>query len=206
MSRYESTPSGEPPTPPVDPTPPVYPSPPVDPLPPVDPFDPPGRDLPISQGARLVADRATFETLARSDDVPGQLGAEEMKILIIGVDTPAPELYFLNTKAFQYHYDFASEALEIEQSLGEFNARTYFRDDRSNLAGTVIANDRFEPAAGESGLYALEFWPTDPVRAPHIALAFDLVTEAMPFAAGKIAYHPAGDTQEALFVQDSAAL
>jgi hypothetical protein len=170
------------------------------------PFDPPGRDLPISQGARLVADRATFETLARSDDVPGQLGAEEMKILIIGVDTSAPELYFLNTKAFQYHYDFAGEALQIRQSLGEFNALTYFRDDRSNLAGTIIANDRFEPAAGESGLYALEFWPTDPVRARHIALAFDLVTEAMPFAAGKIAYHPAGDTQEALFVQDDAEL
>ena len=55
-----------------------------------------------------MPDRATFETLARADDVPGQLGAEEMKILIIGVDTDAPELYFLNTKTFQYHYDFAT--------------------------------------------------------------------------------------------------
>lgn len=215
MPRYESTPSGEQPLPPIDPSrpvdppsyadPPGYADPPVDPPveppvdppveppvdPPVDPpFDPPGRDLPISQGARLVPDRATFETLARSDDVPGQLGAEEMKILIIGVDTPAPELYFLNTKAFQYHYDFATEALGIQQGLGEFNSRTYFRDDRSNLAGTIIANDRFEPTPGEAGLYALEFWPTDPVRAPHVALAFDLVTAAMPFAAGKIATTP----------------
>ena len=83
---------------------------------------------------------------------------------------------------------------------------TYFRDDRSNLAGTIIANDRFEPAPGEMGLYALEFWPTDPVRAQHVALAYELVTQAMPFAAGKIAYHPAGDTQEALFAQDEGAL
>jgi hypothetical protein len=231
MSRYEtSTPYGERPAPPIDPpvdpepvdpepvdpdppvddpAPPVDPTtPPVDPQPPVDeqpPFDPPGRDLPIAQGARLVSDRATFETLARSDDVPGQLGAEELKILFIGVDTDAPELYFLNTKAFQFHYDFATQALELGIGLNEFNGVTYFRDDRSNLAGTIIANDRFE-SGGEQGLYALEFWPTDPVRAKHVALAYDLVTTAMAFAADKIAYHPAGDTQEALFAQDESAL
>jgi pyruvate,water dikinase len=188
MSRYGSTPhaeqpppidpSTEPPVPdePIDPEPPVDDpppavdptTPPVDPEPPVaerPPFDPPGVDLPIEHGARLVSDRATFETLARSDDVPGQLGAEEMKFLIIGVDSAAPELYFLNTKTFGYHFDFARDALGIGLSNGQFNAVTYFRDDRSNLAGTIIANDRFEPAPGEQGLYALEFWPTDPVRA-----------------------------------------
>ncbi len=208
MSRDESTPYGEPPAPPLDPPvdPPAVP-PPADP-PPVDeqpPFDPPGRDLPIAQGARLVPDRATFETLARSDDVPGQLEAEEMKILIMGVDTDAPELYFLNTKAFQFHFDFATGALQIAVGRNAFNSVTYFRDDRSNLAGTIIAHDRFE-SDGEQGLYALEFWPTDPVRAKHVALAYDLVTTAMPFAKGQIAYHPAGDTQEALFAQDGGAL
>jgi len=45
------------------------------------------RDLPIEQGARSVPDRATFETLAHRDDVPGQLAAEEVKLLILGVDT-----------------------------------------------------------------------------------------------------------------------
>jgi len=178
--------------------PPVYPEPPVDPT-------PPGRTLPIDLGARLVPDRATFESLARSDDVPGQLGAEEMKILIIAVDTDAPELYFINSKTFQYHYDFATQALEIDMDVREFNRITYFRDDRSNLAGTIIANDRFE-SGGEQGLYALEFWPTDPVSAKHVALAYDLVTRAMPFAARQIAYHPAGDTQEALFARDDSAL
>jgi len=230
MSRYENTPYAETPAPidptvdppppvedpaPIDPEPPVEDpivdptTPPVDPEPPVaeqPPSHPPGRDLPISQGARLAADRATFETLARSDDVPGQLGAEEMKILIIGVDTAAPELYFLNTKKYGFHFHFAAEALEIGLDNGQFNAVTYFRDDRSNLAGTIVANDRFEPTPGDAGLYALEFWPTDPVGARHIALAYELVTKAMPFAAGKIAYHPAGDTQEALHAQDADAL
>jgi pyruvate,water dikinase len=226
-TEYPNTVYGETPAPPIDPQPPVDPepvdpdppvedppppvdptTPPVAPPPPVDkqpPFDPPGRDLPIAQGARRVPDRATFETLSRSDDVPGQLGAEEMKILIVGVDTPAPELYFLNSKQFDYHYDFATQVLEIDMELGAFNAVTYFRDDRSNLAGTIIANDHFESGA-EHGLYALEFWPTDPVRARHVKLAFDLVSAAMPFARGKIAYHPAGDTQEALYARDKDAL
>jgi hypothetical protein len=165
------------------------------------------RQLSIEQGATHIPDRALFETLAHRDDVPGQLGAEECKLLILGVDTPAPQLYFLNTNAFSYHYDFATQALGVRVSLGQFNAITYFRDDRSNIAGTVIANDRFTPAGGgEEGLYALEFWPTDPVRAHHVALAFDLVRAAMPFAAAKLAYHPAGDTQEALFTQDAAEL
>jgi pyruvate,water dikinase len=165
------------------------------------------RELPIEQGATHIPDRATFEILAHRDDVPGQLGAEECKLLILGVDTPTPQLYFLNTNAFSYHYDFATQALGVRMTLGRFNAITYFRDDRSNIAGTVIANDRFTPAGGgEEGLYALEFWPTDPVRAHHVALAFDLVRAAMPFAAAKLAYHPAGDTQEALFAQDAAEL
>ena len=163
--------------------------------------------LPIEIGARSIPDRATFELLARRDDVPGQLGAEECKLLILGVDTASPQLYFLNTKNFQYHWVFATDGLGLEISNRDFNAVTYFRDDRSNLAGTIIANDRYEPpGGGEPGLYALEFWPTDPVRARHVALAFDLVRAAMPFAADTLAYHPAGDTQEALFEQDGPLL
>jgi hypothetical protein len=169
----------------------------------------PPAQLPIEQGARTVPDRATFDTLARRDDVPGQLAAPECKLLILGVDTPAPQLYFLNTNAFQYHWDFATRALGLRISNADFNAVTYFRDDRSNLAGTIIAHDRFEPEAaggGPAGLFALEFWPTDPVRAPHVALAFDLVRAAMPFAGAQLAYHPAGETQEALLDQDEARL
>ena len=68
-----------------------------------------------------------------------------------------------------------------------------------NLAGTIIAHDSFTPAGGgETGVYALEFWPTDPVRTRHVALAYDAIRAAMPFAAPQLAYHPAGDTQEAL--------
>ena len=167
----------------------------------------PSPQLPIENGARTIADRARFELLARRDDVPGQIAAEECKLLILGVDTAAPQLYFINTKTFAYHWDFAKQGLGLQISHRDFNAITYFRDDRSNLAGTIIAHDRYErPGGGDAGVYALEFWPTDPVRARLVALAFDLVREAMPFAAGKLAYHPAGETQEALFAQDAPRL
>ena len=78
-----------------------------------------------------MPDRATFETLARPDDVPGQLGAEEMKFLIIGVDTDAPELYFLNTNGVLVPLRLRDARRSRSASaLGEFNAQTYFRDDR----------------------------------------------------------------------------
>lgn len=169
----------------------------------------PPAQLPIERGARTVPDRATFDTLARRDDVPGQLAAPECKLLILGVDTPSPQLYFINTNTFQYHWVFATDGLGLRISNQDFNAVTYFRDDRSNLAGTIIANDRFEPEDGDdgpAGLYALEFWPTDPVRARHVALAYDLVRAAMPFAGDRLAYHPAGETQEALFEEDAPLL
>ncbi len=160
--------------------------------------------MPISQGASEVPDRATFEVLAARDDVPGALGAREVKFLMLGVDEAQPRLYFANTNTYSYHYDFATGALDVDVSLGEFNAQTYFRDDRRNLAGTVIAHDGFEAPDGGRGLYAMEFWPTDPVKAHHVALAFQAIGEAMPFAGVQLAYHPAGDTQEALYREERA--
>lgn len=114
-------------------------------------------DLPISQGASEVPDRATFEVLAARDDVPGALGVREVKFLMLGVDEAKPRLYFANTNTYSYHYDFATGALGVNAPLGEFNAQTYFRDDRRNLAGTVIAHDGFEAPDGARGLYAMEF-------------------------------------------------
>jgi hypothetical protein len=148
--------------------------------------EPPGRDLPITEGARLIADRATFELLARSRDIPGRRGALEMKFLVTGVATDAPRLYLVNTNAFAFHYDFATEVLGTPLGLGEFVARTYFRDDRCQLAGTIVEED--------DG-FAIEFWPTDRVGEAHAALALRLVTRAMPFASGRLTLRPSHDTR-----------
>jgi phosphoenolpyruvate synthase/pyruvate phosphate dikinase len=44
-------------------------------------------EIPIADGATVVADRGVFETLSHRDDVPGALGVREVKYLVAGVDT-----------------------------------------------------------------------------------------------------------------------
>lgn len=165
----------------------------------------PPRSVPVELGATEIASRTEFERLARRDDVPGALGLREVKFLMTGVDTPSPNLYFMNTRSIVFHYDFAVRVLGLELPVAQFNALTYFRDDRSNLAGTILAHDRVE-GDQQAAVYALEFWPTDPVRAHLVALAFHAVSAAMPFASSHIAFHPAGETQESLFRADEAEL
>ena len=155
-------------------------------------------------GSQVIPDRARFEALSRRDNVPGAIGVREVKILITGVDGPDPQVHFIDTNRHQYHYDFARQALQMNVTLQQFNAQTYFTQSRKNIAGTIIAHDRYQPAGtAEPGIYTLEFWPTDPLRVAHVALAYRLVRAGMPFAgAGKLWYHPASDTQERLYREE----
>ena len=162
----------------------------------------PVETIPIEEGAVAVPDRGVFEVLSHRDDVPGALGVREVKYLVAGVDSGAPQVFFLNTNKHRFHYGFAREVLNVPLSLSEFNSVTYFVDDRRFLAGTILAHDAFERPGGPTGLYALEFWPTDPVRVNHAALSFKLVDAAMPFAGERLAYHPSGAPQEELFAAE----
>ncbi|MGE0710813.1 MAG: PEP/pyruvate-binding domain-containing protein [Planctomycetota bacterium] len=146
-----------------------------------------------------VPDRAAFERLSRRDNVPGAMGVREVKFLVAGVDTPNPTLYFVNTKRFQYHYDFATGALGVQLTLAQFNGQTYFTDHRRFMAGTLIAHDSYEHPVTGKGIYTLEFWPTDPVKAEHVATAYHLALAGMPFAAARLYYHPLGETHEQIY-------
>lgn len=150
-----------------------------------------------------------FAALAKRDDVPGAAQVLAVKFLIVGVDTAKPQLWLMDSKEYAYHYDFATRGLGKPVDLATFNAQTYFTDNRKNLAGTLVAHDSFvkEGASRDApkGAYALEFWPTDPVKASHVAKAFKLIDKALPFAKGRVAYHPAGDTQEQLATREAAA-
>lgn len=163
-----------------------------------------GTDLPISQGARQVESREVFEQLARRDDVPGAMGVLEMKFLMTGVDSDSPEIYFMNTNNFSYHYVFARDVLGLPLSNAAFNQQTYFIDNRKFLAGTIIAHDSFTDEAGEQGVYALEFWPTDPVKVGLVEKAYLAVRQGMTFAPDKVAYHPAGETHQDLYKMEQA--
>ncbi|MEM9557198.1 MAG: PEP/pyruvate-binding domain-containing protein [Acidobacteriota bacterium] len=157
-----------------------------------------GGRLPPDSGAMEIPDRETFERLARRDDVPGAFGVREVKFLVTRVDTETPTIYFMNTNRFQYHFVFATEALGYPLTNQQFNQQTYFTEGRTFLAGTILAHDQFQQLSGTQGLYALEFWPTDPVSVRFVDMAYRLIRTNMSFARDAVAYHPAGVTHEAL--------
>ncbi|MCP4700692.1 MAG: hypothetical protein GY862_28135 [Gammaproteobacteria bacterium] len=99
----------------------------------------------------------------------------------------------------QYHFVFATEILDVQLTNPQFNQVTYFTDNRKFLAGTILVHDRFTRPSGEQGLYALEFWPTDPVKVQFVNMAYQAIQAAMPFAADLLVYHPAGETHQDLY-------
>jgi len=152
-------------------------------------------------GAKKVETREEFEALSRRNDVPGAMGAREVKFLITDVDTENPVMHFINTTNHEYHYYFYRDALgHSTVSNRTFNSMTYFTDtNRKNLAGSIIAHDSYQPETGEAGIYTIQFWPTDPVKFDFVKIAWDLVLENMTFATEKIAYYTAGETQRELY-------
>lgn len=149
-------------------------------------------------GTLWIEDRADFEFFADRNNFPGAMQVLEVKFLIANVDTPNPQLYFMNTANHPYHYYFARDCLGWTMSLYTFNRETYFSDERKNLAGSLIAHDHYEPNESTRGIYAMEFWPTDPVSFQFVQMAYNLIATHMPFAGDKLYYHAAGETQEAL--------
>ncbi|MDQ7091060.1 MAG: PEP/pyruvate-binding domain-containing protein [Methylococcales bacterium] len=151
-----------------------------------------------NKAALFLTDRTAFENLATTSNVSGVLGVRELKFIITDIDTDHPVLFFINSEINPLHYDFLRNVLNHYQPFGyntgntQFIAETYFKDDRHHLAGSVVAYDHYT----ETGLYALEFWPTDPVSAPLIEKAYQTITAAMPFLTTPLAYHPVGNTHE----------
>lgn len=159
-----------------------------------------------ADGARRAPTLEAFTALSVREDVPGAPRVRAVKFLMTGVDGARPKLFLVQSNRYFYHHDFATEALGMGLSLEDFNARTYFRDQRENLAGTLLYHESYVARDGQVGLVAIEFWPTDPVHARHVTLAFRALRAALPFARGRIAYHPAGSTQEALYAEEAGAL
>ena len=162
-------------------------------------FTPPSTD-----GSILLADPITYEKLAHRDNFPGAPGVREVKFLITGADTASPALYFLNTNLHQYHYYFAQAVLGYTSDLTTFNNQTYFTDARKHIAGSLVFYPHHTKGAGPTGLYAMEFWPSDGLKHRHVRAAYDLVSLSLPWMDRRLAYHPASITQEQLLKSEAA--
>lgn len=150
-----------------------------------------------------INSRSEFEAFSARDDVPGALGLRELKFVIVNVHTDTPKVYFMDSEVYKLHYWFVQNYLGIDLSVNEFNRLTYFTEQRQFLVGSILAYDNYIQPDGTPGLYALEFWPTDPVSVNFVAKSYRILHEAMPFAAELISYHPSGDVQEARFVTEA---
>ena len=179
--------------------------PPVEP-PPVEPppVEPPPSDLDPADGAHTLTAEA-FATYATAVDTPGMGRVAEVKLLIEGVRSGNPTISFMNTHRWAYHYDFARAVRGVRLSLAGFNATTYFTDARDFIAASLVYYDHVvEPAGGPPGLYALEFWPGDPVAGEAVVLTWRLLQVAVPGA--RLAYHPASGAHEERLARDRAVI
>ena len=168
-----------------------------------DPLDPTDA-WPQEEGSYFLFDRNAFEAFSERSNFPGAVHAREIKFLITDVNTESPQFYFMNTRNFPFHYYFASESLNSPLNLNQFNAATYFNDNRSFIAGSLVAHDSYESDDHSLGIYTLEFWPTDNLRFAHVSLSYELLIRAMPFAEGRIFYHAPSESQRELYEQEIA--
>lgn len=159
---------------------------------PFNPATPPA----ATDAAIIMTGPGRYEELAHRDNFPGATDLREVKFLITGADTAAPALYFLNTNVHQYHYYFAQDILGYPDDLTTFNNQTYFTDARRQIAGSLIFYPHYTRDGSPPGLYAIEFWPSDGIGFPHVRMACSLVSRALPWMDRRLAYHPAGLTQE----------
>ena len=145
-----------------------------------------------------VPNRATFDALAERQPQSFAQGSAELKFLVSERDGE-PVVWFFNSRRWKSHYTFARSVLRLVDDLDSFRRGAYFTDARRFIAGEIVAHDAWRGPGGQRGVYTLSFWPADTIDAKHVALAYRLVSERMPFA--QIRYHPSGVTQQRLYAE-----
>lgn len=144
----------------------------------------PGMELAIQDGTLMVPDRETFELLSyQGDDVmrDGYLaGLEFVKFTIVETDGPNPALYFMNTENHRAHPFFAQE----------FGLPGGRRPGSGTMRGDIVYNPDGVAPDGAMGTYRFAFQPNDAFSYEDIALAFEMLTNGMPFLSGNLLYEP----------------
>lgn len=158
--------------------------------------------LSIDSGSTFLKDRNAFDFFTSDDETDTSVTLSEVKFLVTDIQTDNPQIFFINSNAFEYHWKFYNEALGWNLSLLDFNTRTYTDFNRKLIAGGIVAHDRYSGEDYPDGIYTIEFWPGDPLHYDEVQMTFDLVTSAMLFAEGRLVYHPAGETQVAICLQE----
>ena len=145
-----------------------------------------------------------FNSLAyETTSEQGRLSA--VKFYLRHIDT-APEVYFINTTKHQLHYTFVRDVLGFSGYRIDYDMETYFADDRTAMAGTLVYYpDVTAPSSAFGGdvtaPMALTFFPSDSLTPEHAAIALRLLEErtglvSLHGADARMAYVPAGTAHE----------
>jgi hypothetical protein len=142
----------------------------------------PAKGLQANDGAVIIPDRATFETMSyQGNDVARDAylaGQEVMKFWIVGGNTDRPAVYFMNTNTWKAHPMFGS-------SIGLPGGRA-----QGTMRGDVV----WDPAAigpdGTAGVYRFAFQENDALPFADVSLAFELLSANMPFLTNNLMYYP----------------
>ena len=125
-----------------------------------------------------------------------EMGASYLvKFVIAGFDSDSPQVHFMNSMKFYYHYDFAQMVLDDTRSLSTFNQETYFSDEKNTVAGTVAYY------ASVDSMIAMTFFPTDYITPRQVARVYKLVQDGLLFlnssgSKNRLFYMPAGSSAE----------
>lgn len=152
---------------------------------------------------RVLPKRAHYNALAHRNAAAGALAPWHVKFLVVSPRGKRPRLYFLNSREYPSHYRFVRFGLGEVWDLGDFRKKAYFTDARKWLCGSVVAYDHWTHGK-QRGLFAIEYWPADAVGAAQVARCYALLREALPFAKGRLRYHPSGASQVRRFGQEQA--
>jgi len=128
------------------------------------------------------------------------------KFLIDRRDTAQPVVRFINgnfteggavPESARFHYMFALAVLGIGESLEEFNAVTYFTNDKRYVAG--VLHSYFLDGATDP-VYGLQFYPQDVISKGAIVEALRVVKEQIKIIGARFAFVPTGLQQTTAIV------
>jgi hypothetical protein len=136
-----------------------------------------------------------FDTLASLPLDASIPGARSIKTIVDQID--GNELYFINSKVYPIHWDFASthlsgNGLPQVPDLGGFNITEYYSPDRRFLLGAVTYYEGPD-------VYAYDIAPYDTADAAMVETAFDLIRDNAWFGP-RLRFHPSSSNMEETLV------
>jgi hypothetical protein len=158
----------------------------------------PAKALQANDGAVIISDRATYETLSYQGNEVARdaylAGQEFVKFWIIGANTDHPAVYFMNTNTYRAHPMFAG-------AIGLPGGRA-----QGTMRGDIVWDPASIGPDGKSGTYRFAFQENDALPFAEVAVAFELLAAQIPYLSNNLMYFPLPQAAMPLYVSKEKPL